>query len=206
MSLDPFVALVIDKQARLPARWISTKAMHGLWLRNKKGSAMSKLHLQQTLVLSCVMLVSFSSVMSGTAPQLAIGRFDGCNYTSFIDITNSSGESCQLSGVLHRGAGLGPRIPVDITADGNVEAFQLKGNNRSSGSDTFNVQVAPKGTCRLNLSRLPGGQGFTTFAATIFQAQSSSSSSSGVSICDAKYQAGIRSQLFRPIERRCVHV
>ena len=127
---------------------------------------MSKLRFIQTAILSSVILASFSSAMPGTAPHLAIGRFGDCNYTSFIDVTNHLGVPCQITGVLHRGAGLGPRIPVEITAPVGGEAFLLKGSAQGAGN-VFSVNIAPDGSGRINFARLLGGQGFTTFAATL---------------------------------------
>ncbi len=128
---------------------------------------MVRLSVVHTSILICVVLVSFFSVMAGTAPQLAVGRFAGCNYKSFTDITNRLGQQCQIFGQLHRGAGLNPRIPIEITAARDGEAFLLKGG-QTGISNTFTANIPADGTVRFNFVRPSGAQGFTTNALTIF--------------------------------------
>ena len=125
--------------------------------------------------------------LAGTAPQLAVGRFGGCNYKSFTDITNRLGKPCQIFGQLHRGAGLDPRIPIEITAEREGEAFLLKGG-QTGISNTFTADIPPGGTVRFYFARPSGVQGFTTNALTIFpQCQSGLLYQSGYEIDCASF-------------------
>ena len=114
---------------------------------------MSVRAMRECLLVTLTILVSFSSALPGTAAQLAIGRFAGCDFTSYVDATNHMDQRQQVLIWLNRGNNLDPRIPIQV-------------NGQNLGN-TFTADIPSHGTRRFNFSPVPGASGITTNAVTI---------------------------------------
>ncbi len=109
--------------------------------------------MRECFLVGFIVLTSCSWTLAATAPQLAVGSFGGCDFRSYVDVTNHTHQRQQAVIWLNRGNNLGPTIPTLV-------------NGQNLGNK-FTTDIPAHGTRRFNFSPVPGASGITTNAVTI---------------------------------------